>query len=67
MRYLHERDIDAWVDRSIDQVGIHVQQKFFISFLVRFLINSNDEKDGDSGSTAKTKFKYILERICGQT
>jgi hypothetical protein len=53
--------------RSIDQVGVHVQQKFFISFLVRFLMNSNDEKDGDSGSTAKTKFKYILERICGQT
>ncbi|CAK9220759.1 unnamed protein product [Sphagnum troendelagicum] len=30
-------------------------------------MNSNDEKDGDSGSTAKTSFKYILERICGQT
>jgi hypothetical protein len=53
--------------RSIDQVGVYVKQKFFISFLVRFLMNSNDEKDGDSGSNAKTKFKYILERICGQT
>ncbi len=57
MRYLYERDIDAWVDRSIDQEGIHVQRKFFVSFLVRFLMNSNDEKDGDSGRHCKDKIQ----------
>ncbi|CAK9873644.1 unnamed protein product [Sphagnum jensenii] len=42
------------IDRSS---GGTCTAEIFISFLVRFLMISNDEKDGDSGSTAKTKFK----------
>jgi hypothetical protein len=54
------------IDRSV-KLGYMYSRNFIISFLVKFLMNSNDEKDRYSGSTAKKKFKYILERICGQT